>query len=209
MQRERVEPMAATMRLSPRPTGQRLSRSALQSGPISVMPRTLTPGVGKALDALPAASLPCLRVIGDIALTSRSIDAALRSPSFAPQWLSEWLSDDIVFLARLFQSLVGAARVLVRLEAIQDDACRRFHTDNVRFRLVTTYRGPGTGWIALAQRERPGGRPGTVSEEYSPARSRSGRRHARRARSNKGSTGALPSLAADCRVGNDAAVPRH
>ena len=144
MQREerRIEPTPPTMRLSPGPTAQRLSRLALQSGPISVIPRTLEPGVLKALDALPSACLPHIR--------ARSIDAALRSFGFAPPWLSEWLSDDVVFLARLFKNLVGAERVLVRLEAIQDNACQRFHTDNVRFRLVTTYRGPGTEWLSSA-----------------------------------------------------------
>ncbi|MBE7220146.1 MAG: DUF1826 domain-containing protein, partial [Caulobacteraceae bacterium] len=29
-----------------------------------------------------------------------------------------------------------------------DDMCRAFHVDNVTFRLVTTYRGPGTQWLA-------------------------------------------------------------
>lgn len=103
-----------------------------------------------ALDAVPAASLPQLRVIGDVGLISRSVEAALRAAGFAPPWLSDWLSEDIVFLARWFQNRVGAGRLLVRLETVDDDACRRFHADNVRFRLVTTYRGPGTQWLSPA-----------------------------------------------------------
>jgi len=84
-----------------------------------------------ALDAVPAASLPQLRVIGNVGLIFRSVDAALRAAGFAPPWLSDWLSDDIVFLARLFQNRVGGRRLLVRLEAVDDNACRRFHVDNV------------------------------------------------------------------------------
>lgn len=54
---------------------------------------------------------------------------------------------DLARLAALHAGLTGADTVLVRLEAIDHDACRKFHTDAVGLRLITTYRGPGTQWI--------------------------------------------------------------
>jgi hypothetical protein len=36
------------------------------------------------------------------------------------------------------------------LDAIAGDACRRWHRDCVPLRLICTYRGPGTQWVAPA-----------------------------------------------------------
>ncbi len=54
---------------------------------------------------------------------------------------------DLAALAERHAALTGAETVQVRLEAIDHDACRRFHTDAVGIRLITTYVGPGTQWI--------------------------------------------------------------
>jgi Protein of unknown function (DUF1826) len=138
----------AHLMASPCPTAQRLSRDALRSGPLSVMARVLEPAVLTALDAVAADRLPRLCVVGDVDSVRRILDRGLEEAEFGPGWLAEWLSEDVIFLARLFQELTKALRLQIRLEAVEDDACRRFHTDNVRFRLVTTYRGPGTEWIS-------------------------------------------------------------
>jgi hypothetical protein len=122
-------------------------RPQLRSDPISVLSRTIDAAIAAALDAAPAARLPDLRLTGDLQLISRSLDDALKATGLAPCWLADWLTGDVLFLTRLFQNWVGAARFLIRLETVIDDACERFHTDNVRFRLVSTYRGPGTEWI--------------------------------------------------------------
>lgn len=61
----------------------------------------------------------------------------------------EWhaaLIADIHDLARRFALLMDVDRLTVRLEPVTDDACRRFHADYVRARLITTYHGPGTEW---------------------------------------------------------------
>ena len=138
-------------------TVQRLSRSGLHSSSMSVMQRSLETAVTATLDNVPAENLPQLRVTGHVGQISRAVDSTLRSNGFTPLWLAEWLSDDVVFLARLFQNVTGANCLCLRLEAVEDNACERFHTDNVSFRLVTTYRGPGTEWLsppaALSLRE--------------------------------------------------------
>lgn len=51
-------------------------------------------------------------------------------------------------LARLFAWATGARDVHVHVETLERDACRFFHVDSVRCRLITTYAGPGTQWLA-------------------------------------------------------------
>ena len=64
-----------------------------------------------------------------------------------PGWLKGWLIEDVIDKASLMAELTGAPALRVRLEVVDDDHCRKFHVDNVRLRLMTTYRGPGTEYI--------------------------------------------------------------
>lgn len=54
------------------------------------------------------------------------------------------LIKDLIGLALLFQGVARTPVIKIRLETVTDDACRLFHIDNVRLRLVTTYAGVGT-----------------------------------------------------------------
>ena len=56
---------------------------------------------------------------------------------------------DIERLALIFAGLIQTETVGIRLEAITGPACHRWHADAVGLRLLTTYRGPGTEWLAL------------------------------------------------------------
>lgn len=89
---------------------------------------------------LPEATLLALGPI-DIRLSIRPAEAAaaLRSEGLRPT-----LAADIADLARRFAGLTGVETVRIRLERIENDACRRFHADYTDIRLVTTYAGPGT-----------------------------------------------------------------
>lgn len=51
---------------------------------------------------------------------------------------------DIVRLARGVSAAAGTSALALRLDVVQGDSCRRFHIDNVRLRLLCTYRGDGT-----------------------------------------------------------------
>ena len=64
-----------------------------------------------------------------------------------PSWLAEWLAANVSFQLRLFGQIVRSSTFKLRLETVRDDGCTRFHTDAVRYRLLCTYRGPGTEWI--------------------------------------------------------------
>ena len=57
---------------------------------------------------------------------------------------------DIASLVTRFAALARTHTVRLRLDAITGDACRRWHRDCVRLRLICTYRGPGTQWVPPA-----------------------------------------------------------
>ncbi len=97
------------------------------------------------LDGLPFAALPHLRL--EAVDAERAGEAVARALGARAAEL-EPLLVDVAELVRLYARLVERPIVRVRLEAIRDDACRRFHADRVRWRLLCTYRGPATEWLA-------------------------------------------------------------
>ncbi|WP_447725805.1 DUF1826 domain-containing protein [Sphingomonas koreensis] len=66
------------------------------------------------------------------------------------------LRDDIALLARRHAEVIDEAEVSIRLEVVETDACRRFHTDYVTARTITTYLGQGTQWIESRHTEAAG-----------------------------------------------------
>ena len=116
-------------------------------GPITVMAQRLEPFIAAALDAVPAADLPDFVVDGAPAAVAPAIEREIAACGLGPPWLAAWLAASAAFQARLYGELAGTQRIRLRLETITDDACERFHTDNVGLRLLCTYRGPGTQWL--------------------------------------------------------------
>ena len=58
------------------------------------------------------------------------------------------LAQDMASLAFLFARISGLARVQLRLDAALHEACPLFHVDSVPLRLLCTYVGAGTEWLA-------------------------------------------------------------
>ncbi|WP_081368825.1 DUF1826 domain-containing protein [Granulibacter bethesdensis] len=128
-------------------TAHRIIAAGLEKGAAGFFPRQLDKVVAHALECTPDGSLPEMRVIGPSSGMAAAVEEVGREAAFGPAWLRVWLAQDIMALGRLFQAITGAKELLVRLEAIRTDACRRFHADHVHHRLTCTYRGPGTQWI--------------------------------------------------------------
>jgi len=107
--------------------------------------RQVRPELASLVDGLAFAELPHLRFE---AIAAHRVGEALavalgpRASKLAP------LLADVADLARLYARVTGSATIRLRLEAIRDDACRRFHADQVHARLLCTYRGPATEWLA-------------------------------------------------------------
>jgi len=78
------------------------------------------------------------------------------------------LIEDISRVVKLFCDLFNINQVWLRLDAIDSPMCPRFHTDNLKCRLVTTYKGPATQWLPndLVNRDMLGhGNDGKPDEE--------------------------------------------
>jgi len=59
-----------------------------------------------------------------------------------------FLAADVQFLAEVLTDLTGCDSVGVRMARINKAMCPRFHVDKMTLRLVMTYSGPGTEFIA-------------------------------------------------------------
>lgn len=55
---------------------------------------------------------------------------------------------DVSWLIGAFACLVDARRVGLRLRVLDGAMCPRFHVDHVPLRLICTYAGPGSEWLA-------------------------------------------------------------
>ncbi len=56
--------------------------------------------------------------------------------------------DDIYLLSEMLTCLFDCDSVGLRLTPLQKAMCPKFHVDNIPVRLVSTYIGPGTEWLA-------------------------------------------------------------
>lgn len=90
---------------------------------------------------------------GSPADVEREIGTALSEGSL-PSGLEVLLARDVGELASTFANIMRSERVLVRLERIIGDSCKRFHADYIAARLITTYSGPGTQWLEPADADR-------------------------------------------------------
>lgn len=60
------------------------------------------------------------------------------------------LAADIAAVARSFLAQFDAESASLRIEVVTTDTCPKFHCDNIRVRVVTTYHGPGTEYVDTA-----------------------------------------------------------
>jgi hypothetical protein len=112
--------------------------------------RTLDPALASWADACPDHRLPAARFEATVAEAGRALAAA------APD--APLLAADAAALAARFAAVMGVARLRLRLDVIRDDACRLWHLDRVRARLLCAYRGAGTEFGP----GKPGGTPRAV-----------------------------------------------
>jgi hypothetical protein len=109
--------------------------------------RKMTADVSRAFDAWPVADIPNVSLVtdtGNLAVQIRNVLASCRQ---VPPLAHSVLLSDLKLLGQLFSRAAGLTRFEIRIEAVNDNACEKFHTDNVTARLLTTYRGPGTQWV--------------------------------------------------------------
>ena len=116
--------------------------------------RELPAGLHDWLERTDAANLPHLRIFVEPGNLRPALEPLLDECGLPADGMRGLLIDDMVGLVSAFADVTGIARVDVRLESIDHDACWRFHRDTVETRLVTTYRGPTTEWVLPVDAER-------------------------------------------------------
>lgn len=96
-------------------------------------------------------------------ITDDSGNSAVRMPRLAGAMSHlEGYADfvaDVAHLVDAFACLVDAQIIGLRLRSLEQAMCPRWHVDHVPVRLVTSYAGPGSEWLAEGQlpREHLGG----------------------------------------------------
>ena len=106
--------------------------------------RDLPPSFRSWIDALEPEQLPKARVILRPEEARDVISEACNEAGTPDCAERERLLDDVAALADTFAGLMGAPYLQMRLEVITTNACRKFHIDAVKARLICTYRGTGT-----------------------------------------------------------------
>ncbi|MEQ9693575.1 DUF1826 domain-containing protein [Shimia sp. SDUM112013] len=110
----------------------------------AVWQRDLMPAFQAWIDNLPPEHLPKARVI----LRPDAVESAMQQSceiAGTPEGEErDQLVNDMSHLAQHFAKVIKAGWLRLRLDVVDTNACRKFHMDMIRARLVCTYRGTGT-----------------------------------------------------------------
>lgn len=96
------------------------------------------------LGALPPEQLPKARLSLRKDQVRDAVAALFAEHGIADDPYSQMLVDDINSLAQFFSGIMKVNAINLRLDVVNNNACRKFHQDNVSARLLCTYRGRGT-----------------------------------------------------------------
>lgn len=96
------------------------------------------------IDTLDPAHLPEGRVVVRPKSVRSVVTEFCETAETPPCAHLDQLVDDVTALADIFSDMMKAPYLRVRLQAITNNACRKFHIDAITARLVCTYRGTGT-----------------------------------------------------------------
>ena len=128
---------------------------AIAGGEATVLFRVLSPGTRLAIwQRHPpprwAGQMKPLRAAGPFRAVAEGEpeDAIRRLATALPATPPAAMMQDVHLLAGLFTVISGQARLRIRLEGLTDGACPRWHVDAAPLRLLCTYQGPGTQWLA-------------------------------------------------------------
>ncbi|ARE84110.1 hypothetical protein ROSMUCSMR3_02641 [Roseovarius mucosus] len=101
-------------------------------------------GLAEWIDGVAVENLPQARCYCTAQRARAVAQAACEGAGLPIGRAREVLCDDIGALAVLFGQVMGRSALHLRLEVVRDDACRKFHLDQVPARLLCSYRGAGT-----------------------------------------------------------------
>ncbi len=118
--------------------------------------RTPDPEFQRWVNALPKDNLPELRTVVPVHLAEAAVRAACESHGLPACRERDMLASDVGALALMLAKTLTVRLLRLRLDVSEDVMCPKFHLDNVRARLLCTYRGPGTEYVPENVAEEPG-----------------------------------------------------
>lgn len=121
---------------------------------LAIWRRRLPTGLAAWLRALDPGHLPDGRVLVHTRDLAAALTAMMDESALSDTPARRCLIDDMVDLGIAFAGVMSTRIVDLRLEAVRDNACWKFHRDRVTARLLTTYRGPGTQWVFRTHADR-------------------------------------------------------
>ena len=133
-----------------------LSALAAPNCPAVIWSRPMSEVQTEWLDRLPPSQLPKWREIVAVdAVAEAALDACAEAGTpDCPERAQ--LINEIQTLAEGFAALMQAPSLLLRLDVITSNACKRFHIDAVSARLICTFRGTGTQLVSTESAGDPG-----------------------------------------------------
>ena len=102
------------------------------------------------VDGLPPEHLPELRTIVPLDRVESVVQAACDAKKLPAGPERNSLASDVAALAFIFGKIMDVHNVHLRFDVDDEVMCPKFHIDNVAARLLCTYRGPGTQYVAKA-----------------------------------------------------------
>ena len=124
--------------------------------PAAIWSRQHSEALSVWLDRLPASQLPRWREIVAVEEVSDAVRDACAEAGTPEGAERDELITEIQMLADSFAALMKVSALLLRLDVITLNACKRFHIDAVSARLICTFRGTGTQLVAAESAGDPG-----------------------------------------------------
>lgn len=112
--------------------------------PAVVLDRGRDVAMGAWLDSLDPDLLPRTRVILRPAMVRDAVTTVCDTYGTPPCAERTAFIGEVSELAAAFSDLFGTPFLRMRLDVVTHNACRKFHIDAVKARLICTYRGAGT-----------------------------------------------------------------
>ncbi|MGH1417081.1 MAG: DUF1826 domain-containing protein [Pelagimonas sp.] len=123
---------------------EQLSRFLEPDCAAAIWHRQTPPSIQVWLDALAPELLPKGRVVLRPDAVAKTVDHLCDMSKLPNGPERDWFIADITSLAVRFSGLMSATFLRLRLDVVTTNACRKFHVDAIKGRLVCTFRGTGT-----------------------------------------------------------------
>lgn len=111
---------------------------------LAIWERTPPQRLLDGLARLCPAHLPQGRLLVWLPDTAAALSNLLAQTPLGATPLGQALLADMLMLVKIFAAIADTDIVDIRMDRLKHDACWKFHRDQVRLRLLTTYRGPTT-----------------------------------------------------------------